>query len=87
VLDRSREIIARLGVDDEEQLEAALRELGDELGLKAGQLFMPIRVAATGRTASPGLFETLRVIGTERCLLRLDLAIEQLRASTLVEAD
>ena len=86
-LERAREIIARLGVDDEEQSEAALRELGDELGLKAGQLFMPIRVAATGRTASPGLFETLRVIGTERCLLRLDRAIESLRASALVEAD
>lgn len=75
-LRRTREIIATVGVDDETGLEAALRALADELGLKAGQLFMPIRVAATGRTASPGLFETLRVIGQERTLARLDLAVE-----------
>lgn len=82
-LERSRAVITELGVADEEQLETALRELGDELGLKAGQLFMPIRVAVTGRTASPGLFETLRVIGQERSHARLDVAVEKLRAAEL----
>ena len=53
--DRSRPISKRT--------EAALRALAEQLGLKAGQLFMPIRVAVTGRTESPGLFETLRAIG------------------------
>ena len=52
--------------------------LAEELGLKAGQLFMPIRVAVTGRTESPGLFETLRVIGNDRVRARIETAIEKL---------
>jgi glutamyl-tRNA synthetase len=47
--------------------------------LKPGNLFMPVRVAVTGRTQSPGLFETLRVIGAERVRARVDDAIERLR--------
>ncbi len=43
--------------------------------MKAGQLFMPIRVAATGRTQSPGLFDTLAAIGKDRVATRLDQAI------------
>ncbi|MND05917.1 glutamyl-tRNA synthetase [compost metagenome] len=41
---------------------------------------MPVRVAVTGRTQSPGLFETLRVIGAERVRRRVDAAIALLRA-------
>ncbi len=66
-------------LDDEAATEARFRALADELGLKAGQLFMPIRVAVTGRTQSPGLFETMRVIGVERCQARVRAAIEALR--------
>ncbi|MCA9860528.1 MAG: glutamate--tRNA ligase [Thermomicrobiales bacterium] len=65
-------------VDDEAAIEASLRELAEKLGLKAGQLFMPIRVAVTGRTESPGLFETLRVIGDDRVRARVRAAIELL---------
>jgi glutamyl-tRNA synthetase len=79
-LRRSREVIAAASVDDEATIEAGLRALADELGLKAGQLFMPIRVAVTGRTASPGLFETLRVVGQERVLARIDAAIAKLES-------
>jgi len=66
-------------IEDEEATEARLRALADELGLKAGQLFMPIRVAVTGRTQSPGLFETLRVVGDARSRKRIATAIELLR--------
>jgi glutamyl-tRNA synthetase len=52
-----------------------LRGLVDSLGLKAGQVFMPIRVAVSGRTATPGLFETLHVIGKDRVLSRMEKAI------------
>jgi len=52
-----------------------LRGLAEQQGLKAGQLFMPIRVAVTGRTESPGLFETLRGIGIERVQRRVGIAI------------
>jgi glutamyl-tRNA synthetase len=61
-------------------VEARLRALAEERGLKAGQLFMPIRVAITGRDKSPGLFETMRVLGNERVRTRLAAAIEKLRA-------
>jgi glutamyl-tRNA synthetase len=64
-----------VNLDDEAVAEARFRALADELGLKAGQLFMPIRVAVTGRTQSPGLFETLRVIGADRVRRRLRHAI------------
>ena len=66
-------------LDDEAATEARFRALADELGLKAGQLFMPIRVAVTGRTQSPGLFETMRVIGKDCCRARVGAAIALLR--------
>ncbi len=68
-------------VADETAIETAVRALAEKLGLKAGQLFMPIRVAITGRTESPGLFETLRVIGDERVRARIRTAIAALEAA------
>jgi len=56
---------------DAEGLEAALRALADARGWKAGDLFMAIRVAVTGRTATPPLFETLVALGYGRTLARL----------------
>lgn len=67
-----------LDVADEAAVEARLRALAAERGLKAGQLFMPIRVAVTGRTQSPGLFETMRVIGNERVRARIAAAVHLL---------
>lgn len=67
-------------IDDfsEANIESSLRGLVDSLGLKAGQVFMPIRVAVSGRTATPGLFETLHVIGKGRVLRRIDKAVRAL---------
>lgn len=65
-----------------EDLEASMRALAEELGVKAGDLFMPIRVAVTGRAVSPPLFETMEVLGRERTLTRLSAALEQLRQRT-----
>lgn len=77
------EAVARLlpevDLTDEAAVEARFRSLADELGLKAGNLFMPIRVAVTGRSQSPGLFETLRVIGADRVQQRIDNAVNLLR--------
>jgi glutamyl-tRNA synthetase len=64
-------------LNDEEDVQLKLRELAKVLGMKAGELFMPIRVAITGRTIAPGLFETLRVLGRERSLERLNIAIQK----------
>ncbi|MDQ2964488.1 MAG: glutamate--tRNA ligase, partial [Chloroflexota bacterium] len=61
-----------------DELEPALRALAETSGWKAGALFMAIRVAVTGRTATPPLFDTLVALGSERTLDRLDRAIERL---------
>lgn len=77
-LKASQEILPSLQSFDHDNLENTLRAKADELGLKAGQLFSPLRVACTGRTASPGLFETMAVLGKERCLKRIAVAIQKL---------
>jgi nondiscriminating glutamyl-tRNA synthetase len=61
-----------------DELEPALRHLAEERGWKAGDLFMAIRVAVTGRTATPPLFDTLVALGRDRALARLDRATELL---------
>ena len=67
---------------DHNALEGVLRSLTEELGLKTGSLFGLIRVAVTGRTASPPLFETMAVLGKDRCLGRIGAAIARLRGSS-----
>ncbi|HYN89402.1 MAG TPA: glutamate--tRNA ligase [Ardenticatenaceae bacterium] len=62
----------------EPALEASLRASADELGLKAGALFTPIRLAVTGKRVSPPLFETLYHLGRDRSLGRLDRTIAAL---------
>jgi glutamyl-tRNA synthetase len=78
-LRKAREALAALPDFEEETLEKALRALVGELGLKVGQLFGIIRVAATGKKVAPPLFGTLSVLGQERVLERLDKALEMLK--------
>ena len=59
-------------------MEAPYRELAETLGLKVGQFFMSIRVAVTGKTATPPLFQTMEVLGRERSVGRLREAVERL---------
>jgi glutamyl-tRNA synthetase len=59
-------------------LEDSLRRLADDLGIKTGQLFNLLRVATTGRDAVPPLFETMEVLGKERCLKRINAALAKL---------
>jgi nondiscriminating glutamyl-tRNA synthetase len=79
-LKAAREIIAKVGEVsfEADELEAALRALAEERGWKPGDLFMVIRVAITGRTATPPLFDTLVALGYERALERLDHARQSL---------
>ncbi len=76
----ARETIAAVSevVFEADELEPPLRALADARGWKAGDLFMAIRVAVTGRTATPPLFDTLVALGRERALARLDAAIAAL---------
>ena len=54
-----------------EAIEAALRALADRLGQKPRQAFQPIRIAVTGSKVSPGLFESIELLGREETLVRI----------------
>jgi len=77
-LETAKQRLEPLEVFDAESLEAMLRPLAEELGLKTGQLFGVLRVAVTGRTAAPPLFQTMAVLGKERCLRRIEAALDRL---------
>jgi glutamyl-tRNA synthetase len=77
-LKAAQEKLSSLESFSHDLLEGALRSLAEELRLKAGQLFNPLRVAITGRTAAPPLFETMVVLGKERCLKRIRVAVGKL---------
>ena len=83
-LDAGRQTIAAVGEVswEAEEIEAPLRTLVEDRGWKAGDLFMAIRVAVTGRTVTPPLFDMMVALGCERTLARLDRAIEKLKAVT-----
>ena len=78
-LETAQPILERSKVFDAESLEAVLRPLAIGLGLKTGQLFGSLRVAITGRTAAPPLFQTMAVLGKEQCLRRVEAALKKLR--------
>jgi len=60
-------------------MEDALRALSDELGIAAGKVFQPLRVALTGMSVSPGIFEVLEAMGRDLALARLSQAIVHIR--------
>jgi glutamyl-tRNA synthetase len=76
-LTRGREILAQTEFTHD-ALDQALRAAAQELGLKAGQMFQPIRVAVCGRKNAPPLFETLVVLGRQTTLARVERAIQQI---------
>jgi glutamyl-tRNA synthetase len=77
VLGRAKDILAKVDFTHD-ALDTALRGAAEELKIKAGQMFQPIRVAVCGRKAAPPLFETLEVLGRETCLERIAQAMELL---------
>ena len=77
-LEVAQQRLGKLGAFDAESLEALLRPLAVELGLKTGQLFGTLRVAVTGQTAAPPLFQTMAVLSKERCLRRIEAALNRL---------
>jgi glutamyl-tRNA synthetase len=73
------EMVEAKGVEDSAALEEGFRQLAAELGAKLGAVAQPTRVALTGRTASPGIFEVMGFLGKERVLDRLRRAEEMAR--------
>ncbi len=78
-LEVSQQRLEKVEPFDTESLEAMLRPLAVELGLKTGQLFGTLRIAVTGRMAAPPLFQTMAVLGKERCLKRIEAALNKLK--------
>jgi glutamyl-tRNA synthetase len=62
-----------------ESVEAGLRGLVERLGVKPKEVFQPIRVALTGTTVSPGIFESVAALGREEALARIDAALDRAR--------
>jgi glutamyl-tRNA synthetase len=78
-LERLRERLAGVEPWDEETLEGVLREEAAALGVGAGKLIHPLRLALLGVAVSPGIFEVLVYFGRERTLRRVDDAVATLR--------
>lgn len=77
-LEKAREVLA-VTAFDHASLDASLRGTAQELGMKPGQMFQPIRVAVCGRKNAPPLFETLEVLGREKCVERVEQALAAIK--------
>jgi glutamyl-tRNA synthetase len=60
---------------DAVRIESALRAVVDRLGAKPGKVFQPVRVAIAGQTVSPGIFESVALLGKDEALARIDSAL------------
>ncbi len=75
ILKPAGEALAAVESWDDPSLEVALRGLAEQLGISAGKVFQPLRIALTGLTVSPGIFEVLVLLGRERSLHRIESAV------------
>jgi glutamyl-tRNA synthetase len=81
-LGHARSALAELpGPWEPEGVERALRDVVERSGLKAKAVFQPLRVALTGTTVSPGIFETVALLGRDETLARVDAAFEARQAA------
>ena len=80
VLRRLQERLGELGEWSVETTQATVESVADELSLKMGKVAQPLRVAVTGEAASPGIGQTLALIGREKTLRRLAKAVEFVEA-------
>jgi glutamyl-tRNA synthetase len=74
-LAKAREALAQTEPFTPESVEHALRSVVDELGAKPKEVFQPVRVAISGSTVSPGIFESVAVLGRDETLARIDEAL------------
>jgi glutamyl-tRNA synthetase len=76
-LHAAREALEGLDSFEPEQVEAALRSVVERLDVKPKEVFQPIRVAISGTTVSPGIFESVAALGREETLARIDRALSR----------
>ena len=75
VLAQAREELANTEPFTVENIETSLRKIVDRTGLKPGQVFQPVRVAIAGTTVSPGIFESVALLGRERTIALIDTTL------------
>jgi len=80
VLEKIRGRFAAIDPWETQPMEDAIRALAEEVGWKAGSLFMCVRIAVTGRKATPPLLESMIILGKDESLARIDKAIEKAAA-------
>ena len=78
-LTAARDALSRCETWGCEEIERALRGVVEETGMKVKQVFQPVRVAVTGSSVSPPLFESIALLGRERTLARLEAALRDRR--------
>ena len=78
LLRQFRKLLAAASPFDPPALEALLRQFVQQQGIKTGQIVHPLRVAVTGKAVGMGLFDTLAILGRQRCLSRIDRALAML---------
>jgi glutamyl-tRNA synthetase len=77
ILRSAREALSAADPFSEETIESALRGVVERSGLKPGKVFQPVRVAISGTTASPGIFESVALLGRDEVLARIDRALNR----------
>jgi glutamyl-tRNA synthetase len=80
-LQRARDALAAAEPFDRDGVEAALRGVVEALGVKPKEVFQPVRVAIAGTTVSPGIFESVAVLGRDETLARVDAALDLARTT------
>ncbi|RMF80630.1 MAG: glutamate--tRNA ligase [Chloroflexi bacterium] len=81
-LERAYEVLSQIDDFTHERLLEKMDALATELGLKRGQMFGVLRVAVTGQRVAPPIFETMEIIGKDKCLTRIQQAAESLKQLT-----
>jgi glutamyl-tRNA synthetase len=76
-----REALARLEPYTAERIEQMMHEFVESRGIKIGDIVHAVRVAVTGKPVGFGLFDTLAILGRDRCLARIDRALEMAAGS------
>lgn len=83
LLKLGRELVKPMAESSDEDAEALIKAAAEKAGVKLGDLMMPLRVAITGARVSPPLFGSLRILGAERNLSRVDCALTALALAAL----
>jgi glutamyl-tRNA synthetase len=79
ILTDSKDILINLGSENPDDLKQKLYDLTQKHNVKAGAIFMPVRIAVTGTNRSPDLMPVLEALGADRVLKRIDNAINKLK--------